>query len=106
MHGLAVLPGGRQASVLRWPGHDSDEHRSRHRIGADQVLVVRMLQVDAVQHHGDMAVVRELLIAECLKLADETGHADVAARDPAVRAAAKRAVSGRAATTAPAQDGY
>src|SRR5450432_1558174 len=102
MHWLAVLPGGRQAGVLRRPvARRANDQISWHGVGADQALVVRMLQGDAVQYHGGVAVVGELLKAECLRLA--TGHADLAVRDPAVHATAQQAVSGLAtAATAPA----
>lgn len=75
---------------------------SRHRVPPDQPLIAGMQEEDAVEHHGGVAVVGELLIAKCLSVA--AGHAIRTAWDPPVHAAAKRAVSTATAATATARE--
>jgi len=48
---------------------DAENAASRHCVGADQTLVVGMQKHDAVQNHGGMAIVGELVKAERLRSA-------------------------------------
>ncbi len=103
VHGLAGLPKASDTGPVRRPRYRaSNEPLPRYDVGADQALVARVHQDDAVQHHGGVTVVGELRNAECPKPAVETGGAFPAVReDLAVltSAAAQRAVSSRAAPT-------
>ena len=106
MHRLAVLPGGGDARVFRWPvARYPDVLITWYREGADQALIARPQQDDAVQHDRGVAVVGELLGAEGLRPA--AWCAERAGRDPIVDAiaAAQWPVrgAGAARTTAPAE---